>query len=153
MANLFSRLTSIHGRRIAMSATGAIVDKNGYGAVMADSSGVLQTQIKSYVEAVSSSGANMTAYGMSYVASGTATAQNFTISAPSSGLEKTIFSISSASTIILETSGATITFFTTGTSSSALTFSAGGGARGEAVLMRGLSATRWAVINKTTQVT
>ena len=149
---LFSRLTSIHGRRIAMSATGAIVDKNGFGAVMADASGVVQSAMKSVVEAISSSGAVLSAKGMSYLSSGTATARNFTISAPSSGQLKEIFSLSSASVITLETTATGIFFVSTGASSTSLTF---GGANvfGESVILRGLSSTRWAVLNKTAQVT
>lgn len=152
MANVYTNLTSPHGRRLAMSATGAIVDKNGYGAVMADSSGVLQTPIKSYVEAISSSAAVLSASGLSYFSSGTATAQNFTIGAPSSGLEKEIFSLSSASTITLETTATGIFFVSTGASSTALTFS-GTNNFGQTVTLRGLSATRWAVRSKTSQIT
>ena len=153
MANLFTRLTGINGRRIGMNSTGAIVDKNGFGAVMMDSSGVLQNVVKSAVELISSSGAVLAAHGMSYFSSGTATSRNFTISAPSSGLEKIIFSLSSATTILLETTATGIFFFTTNGSATAMTFSAGGGALGERVHMMGLSATRWALINKTAQVT
>ena len=149
---LFTRLTSIHGRRIAMNATGAIVDKNGYGALMVDASGVLQMVVKSAVELISSSGAVLAAHGMSYFSSGTATSRNFTIAAPSSGLEKFIFSLSSASTILLETTATGIFFYTTGASSTAMTFSAAD-SRGERVHMMGLSATRWALISKTAQVT
>ena len=150
---LFTRLTGIHGRRIAMSSTGAIVDKNGYGALMVDASGVLQMVVKSAVELVSSSGALLAAHGMSYFSSGTATSRNFTIAAPSSGLEKFIFSLSSASTILLETTATGIFFLTTNGSATAMTFSAGGGSLGERVHMIGLSGTRWAFLSKTAQVT
>lgn len=149
----FTRLTSIHGRRIAMSSTGAIVDKNGFGAVMADSSGVLQTPIRSYTEAISSSGASLSATGVSYFSSGTATAQNFTLVAPSSGQFKEIISFSSATTITLETTGSTITFVSTGTSSSALTFSGASGQFGQTVRLRGVSNSRWVVLGKTSQIT
>lgn len=152
MANVFSNLTGIHGRRIAMSATGAIVDKNGYGAVMADSSGVLQTIVKSYSELISSSAATLTAYGISFLSSGTATERNFTISAPSSGQSKEIFSFSSATTITIETTGSTITFVTTGTSSSAITFSGASGQFGQTISLKGYSSTRWTVLAKTSQV-
>ena len=153
MANLFTRLTSIHGRRIAMSATGAIVDKSGYGAVVTDSSGVLQTIIKSAVEYISSSGAALVAYGMSVFSSATSTSRNFTIVAPSSGQEKFIFSLSSATTMVLETTTTGIFFVSTGASSTALTFSAANGSLGETVYLMGLSSTRWAVLRKTGQVT
>lgn len=152
MANLFSRLTSINGRRIAMSATGAIVDKNGWGAVMADSSGVLQTPVKTYVEAISSSGSVLSATGLSYLSAGTATSQNFTIAAPSSGLSKEIFSLSSASTILIETTATGIFFVTTGASSTAMTFS-GTNNYGQTITLRGLSSTRWASLHKTSQIT
>ena len=136
-----------------MSATGAIVDKNGYGAVMADSSGVLQTIIKSAVEYISSSAAVLVAYGMSVFSSATSTSRNFTISAPSSGQEKFIFSLSSATTMVLETTATGIFFVSTGSSSTALTYSAANGSLGEVVHMVGLNSTRWAVIRKTGQVT
>lgn len=151
-AKLFSRLTSIHGRRIAMSATGAIVDKNGFGAVMADASGVLQSAFKSAVEQVSSSAAVLAGVGMSYLSSGTATARNFTLAAPSSGQLKEIFSLSSASAITIETTATGIFFVSTGASSTALTFS-GSNVFGESVTLRGLSSTRWAILQKTAQVT
>ena len=153
MANLFTRLTGIHGRRIAMNATGAIVDKNGFGALMVDSSGVLQMVVKSAVELISSSGAVLVAHGLSYFSSATSTSRNFTIAAPSSGLEKFIFSLSSASTILLETTATGIFFYSTGASSTAMTFSLVGGAYGETVHMIGLSATRWAVVRKSGAVT
>lgn len=149
---LFDRLTSIHGRRIAMSATGAIVDKNGFGAVVADASGVVQSAMKSVVELISSSAAVLAAKGMSYLSSGTATARNFTISAPSSGQYKEIFSLASASAIVIESTAATITFVSTGTSSSALTYS-GANLFGASIQLRGLSATRWAVLNKSPTIT
>ena len=135
-----------------MNSTGAIVDKNGFGAVMADSSGVLQTIIKSYSETISSSGAVLAAYGLSIFSSGTATDRSFTISAPSSGAGKELFSLSSASTILIETTATGIFFVSTGASSTAITFS-GANMFGETVTLRGLSATRWAVLSKTSKVT
>ena len=136
-----------------MNATGAIVDKNGFGALMVDSSGVLQMVVKSAVELISSSGAVMVAHGLSYFSSGTATSRNFTIAAPSSGLEKFIFSLSSATTILVETTATGIFFYSTAASSTAMTFSIGGGAYGERLHMMGLSATRWAILGKSPAVT
>ncbi len=153
MANLFTRLTGINGRRIAMSATGAIVDKNGFAAVMMDSSGVLQNITKSAVESISSSGAALVAYGVSYLSSGSATSQNFTLAAPSSGQFKEIFSLSSATTILIETTATGIFFVSTGASSTAITFAGAAGQFGQAIQLRGLSSTRWAVSNKTVQIT
>ena len=136
-----------------MSATGAIVDKNGFGAVMADSSGVLQSVIKTFSELISSSAAVLAAKGLSIFSSATATDRNFTISAPSSGQEKEIFSLSSATRILLETTATGIFFVSTGASSTALTFSLAGGVFGETVALKGLSSTRWAVMRKTAAVT
>ena len=152
-AKIFSRLTSIHGRRIAMSATGAMVDKNGFGAVVADASGVLQSAFKSALELISSSGAVLGAVGLSVLSSATAAGRNFTIAAPSSGQGKEIFSLSSATTIIIETTAASILFVTPAASSSKITFDKTAGVFGESVLLRGLSSTRWAVLNKTGAVT
>lgn len=151
MANIFSNLTSIHARRLALSSTGAIVDRNGYGAVIADSSGVLQTQIKTYSEMISSSGAVLAGYGMSILSSGTATDRSFTISTPSSGQGKEIFSLSSASTITLETTATGVYFVymnaSAGVSSTKITFEGELGVFGQATLLRGLSSTRWAVLH------
>lgn len=153
MANLFTRLTGINGRRIAMSATGAIVDKNGYGAVMADSSGVRQTAFKDPVETISSSGSVLSASGLSIIASNTASALGFTIGSPSSGQLKEIFSMASATTLVVETSGSGIFFVSTGASSSALTFSGASGQYGQTTTLRGISSSRWAVLIKTGQIT
>ena len=152
MANIFDNLTSIHGRRMAMSSSGAIVDREGYGALMADSSGVLQSLFKRAVAIVSSSAAVLTGVGMSFLSSGTATSRTFTLSAPSSGQEKTIFSLSSASVITLETTATGIHFISTGAASTALTFG-GPNAYGTSITLMGLSNTRWAVINKSPEWT
>lgn len=150
---VFDRLTGIHGRRVAMSATGAIVDKNGFGAIMADASGVVQNPLKLRVELISSSGAELVGYGVSYLSSATDADRNFTLKAPSSGAQKEIFSLSSATTITLETTATGIFFVSTGASSTAIVFSGSGGVFGESIVLRGLSSTRWAVLNKTGQVT
>lgn len=150
---IFTRLTGIHGRRIAMSATGAIVDKNGYGAVMADASGVLQTIIKTFVELISSSGSTLAARGLSVFSSATATAREFTILAPSSGQQKEVFSLSSATTITLDTTATGIFFVTTGASSTRVTFSLAGGVFGETMTITGFSSTRWLVTRKTAAIT
>ena len=153
MSNLFTRLTGINGRRIAMSATGAIVDKNGYAAFMVDASGVAQMVLKSAVEYISSSGAALVGYGMSVISSGTAASQNFTLAAPSSGAEKEIFSLSSATTILLETTATGIFFVSTGALSTAITFSGAAGQFGQSIVLRGISSARWAVKSKTAQIT
>ena len=152
MAVIFDRLTDIHGRRISMSATGAIVDREGFGAVMADASGVLQSVFKSAVETVSSSAAVLSGVGMSVLSSGSATSRTFTLPAPSSGQEKEIFSVSSASVITLETTATGIHFISTNASSTALTFG-GATAYGSSIKLRGLSATRWSVLSKSPQWT
>lgn len=146
---VFDRLTSIHGRRIAMSATGAIVDKEGYGALMVDASGVVQGIMKSAVELISSSAAVLVGVGMSYLSSASASSRNFSISIPSSGQKKEIYSLSSASVMLLETTSSDVKFTSTAGLSTALTFGGVTG-YGSSITLRGLSATRWAVINKST---
>lgn len=152
MAVIFTRLSSIHGRRIAMSATGAIVDGQGYGAVMADASGVLQTRIRSYADLVSSSAAAIVAYGLTCISSVTSSALNFTLAAPTSGMGKEIFSLSSASTITIETTSSDIKFQSTAGGSSKLTISAGGGCFGQRVVLRAFTTSRWLALSQTAGV-
>lgn len=152
MPNIHTNLTSIHGRRIAMSATGAIVDREGYGAGMIDSSGVRISPFRSFSEAVSSSGAVLQSSGISYVASGTATAIGLYLYAPSSGQDKEVFCLASASVVTLDTSATGIYFTSTAGDSTRLTFSAGGGVKGQRVILRGLSTSRWAVLSQTAGV-
>lgn len=160
----YDRRTSIHGRRLALSSTNAIVDGNGYGAVMKNSTGAIQSSSSSLtfagsitasenfisgVETVSSSGATISPIvAVSVLSSATATSRNFSVGTPVAGHLKEILSVSSATTILLESTVASILFVTTGTSSSALTFSLAGGSFGQAILLRGISATRWVVVNK-----
>lgn len=164
----YDRRTSIHGRRLALSSTNAIVDGNGYGALMKNSTGAIQSSSSaltfagtitasenfiSGVETASSSGARLSPIiTTSLLSSATAESRNFTIGTPVAGHLKEILSVSSATTIVLETTAATIFFVTTGASSTKLTFSLAGGVFGETVLLRGISATRWFVVNKTVAV-
>lgn len=153
MAYIFTNLTSIHGRRIAVSATGAIVDREGYAAGMIDASGVRVTAAKSFSEMVSSSGSVLQSSGVSVLSSGTATSVNLNLYAPSSGQDKEVFSLASATTVILETSATGIYFTSTAGDSTRLTFSGSGGTKGECVILRGLTASRWLVLQKTGGVT
>lgn len=152
MPNIFSGFSSIHGRRVVISSSGAICDREGYAAGMIDSSGVRQTPAKSYVEAISSSGAVLASSGLSYFSSATSTARNFNLYGPSSGQDKELFSLSSATTMVVETSVSGVYFVTTGAESTALTFSAATGTKGERVILRGLSSSRWAILSKTAGV-
>lgn len=160
----YDRRTSIHGRRLALNSTGAIVDFNGYGALMKNSTGAIQSSSSALtyagslavddgftqgVQTASSSGTTFSAFGLSILSSATATDRNFTMPTPVAGRFKEIVSASSATTIVIETTVASITFVTTGTSSTKLTLSLAGGVFGAAIELRGMSATRWAVLNKT----
>jgi len=148
---IFDRLTDIHGRRISMSATGAIVDREGFGALMVDSCGVVQGLLKTNIEKISSSSAVLSVKGLSYIQT-TSTVQNYTIPAPSSGQEKEIFVLTSASSITIETTSSDINFLTTGNTSSAISI-AGANVIGESIKLTAISNTRWAVLSKTNQVT
>lgn len=145
----FTRLTSIFGRRLALSSSGGLVNSASHAFVSRDATGTLQDTLRSYVETISSSGAQMVNRGLSILSSASATARAVLIAAPLAGLEKVIYSVSSASVITISGSATTTIFQTSGAGTTVMTITAGGGATGEGVRLIGLSTTRWGMLGKT----
>lgn len=163
-------LTSVHGRRLGLSASGGLLASQTSSTGVThfaeiSSAGVFNSSItsfgstigeltvksyKSIVETVSSTLASMVNYGLSIVSTGSSNGTVLSLSgAPEAGLIKEIFSDTSASTITIDTTAAGITFQTSmGSASSAIVWDKAGGSRGKSITLMGLSATRWAVMNK-----
>lgn len=143
--------TSLHGRRLGLTATGGII-ANEVGstapsiAIMGTTDRIVNT-FKTAVETVSSSAATMINYGLTVISSDVANASVLILSAPVAGVEKQIYGDSSASSITLNTTAASITF---GASvlSSAFVFDNAGGVRGTSLVLKGISATRWALLGR-----
>ena len=164
-------LTSIHGKRLGLSATGGLLFQPTTSTGMShaaeiSSAGVFNSSIssfnstiteliaakyKSVVDTISSSAATMLNYGISIIASDVIEGSALTLPAPEAGLHKTIwFDTSSSGAITVETTAATILFESTYQStSSAITMGFAGGLRGASIELFGQSTTRWSVIRKT----
>ena len=161
-------LTSLHGRKIGLSATGGVLIAPTSSTGMShlaeiSSAGVFNSSItgfgstitemtvakqKSVVDTISSSAATLLNYGLSVISSDVINVSVLVLPAPETGLHKQIWGDSSASTVTLTSTAASITFDTT-VGSSVLVFDKAGGIRGSQINLRGLSATRWAVLART----
>lgn len=168
--SLTTILTSLHGRKMGLTSSGGVLiaptSSTGFSHLAEISSaGVFNSSISSFnstitemevqkqkaaFETISSSAATLTNYGVSVISSDVINVSVLKISAPESGLFKTVWGQTSASTISFNTTADTILFDTTfGASSSALVWDRAGGQRGAILRLFGLSATRWAVLDKT----
>jgi hypothetical protein len=148
---MFTMRTSIHGRRLGLSSTGGLLASAGestaqVAAAQMWGSGMLET-------IASTGGATLLNYGVSVIAT-TATAATFLLGAPVAGLSKEIYIVSS---------GSALTFG--GTSTSQVFSKIGGGTAGsttltltdanlagQALVLRGLSATKWGLMNGSTVI-
>lgn len=166
--SLNTMLTSIHGRRLGLSSSGGVLvqptSSTGVSHLMEISSaGVVNSSItnfgstitemtvakrKSVIDVISSSAATLLNYGVSQISSDVINVSVLTLPAPETGLHKEIFGDSSASTVTFNTTATTI-YFGTSVDSSALVFDKAGGIRGSQIILRGMSATRWAVLART----
>lgn len=159
--SLNKALVSIHGRRLGITSSGGLISRPSTAPGTANhfaeisSAGVMNStittmtvqELKSYVETISSSAATMVNHGLSVISSDVINVSVLTLAAPAAGVEKMIYGDSSASTITLNTTSSDITF---GASvlSSALVFDNAGGVRGTSVLLKGISASRWAFFGR-----
>src|SRR3990167_941297 len=143
----FRMVTSLHGRRLGLSSTGGIIqaiNSTGRGSTTFDMAA--QMWGNSMLATHSSSLATLRNNGVNLISSATAASYAFTVAAPAIGVYTEILSASSATTITLDTSATTITFATTGNAvTTGLTIALAstlGGCVGQALVLRGLSATR-----------
>lgn len=157
--------TSVHGKRFGLTSTGGVLTKpttsTGYSHLAEISSaGVFNSSISSFnstvtdlpvaklktvVETATASAATLTPYGLSIISSDVINGSVLKLGAPEIGILKEIFCDSSASTVSINTT-ATANVFGTSVDSTALVLDDAGGIRGKTVALRGLSATRWAII-------
>lgn len=144
-------LTSIHGRRLGLSATGALLmqqrDSTGMSrAVTVSSANIREETIAESVLTCSGSAVVITNSGFTHVTSDmSVNGAALTVSAPAAGVLKEIFLDSSASTVSLGSTAAGITFGAS-VGSSVRVMDAAGGVRGTSIVLRGLSTTRWAIL-------
>ena len=156
---------SLHGKQVGLTSSGGLIfeptTSSGYNhAAEISSAGVFNSsvsafgstvgeitiqKVKTVVETVSSSAATMVGYGMSIISSDVINVSVLKLSAPETGMLKEIFCDSSASTVSLNTTSSDITFATS-VGSSVLALDDAGGIRGKTLTLRGLSATRWAIV-------
>lgn len=163
-------LVSLHGRKMGQTSSGGIVIQPTTSTGMShlaeiSSAGVFNSSISSFnstitemevakqknvFETISSSAATLVNYGVSVISSDVINVSVLKVPAPEAGMLKTIWGQTSASTITFNTTADTILFDATfGASSSALVWDRAGGQRGAIIRLLGLSATRWAVLDKT----
>lgn len=158
--SLVTILTSLHGRRFGLSSSGGVLvqpttstgvthlaEISSAGVVNSSITEMTVQLLKSFVETISSSAATMVGHGLSVISSDVINVSVLTLSAPTAGVNKFIYGDSSASTVTLNTTATTITF---GASvlSSALVFDNAGGIRGTGLILKGISATRWAFFGR-----
>jgi hypothetical protein len=148
----FSLQVSKHGRRLGLSTTGGIVSDVG-------STGKSSTAIVNSAQmwgdgmTVSrSSGATLDNCGLNVLTSSTLAAMSFNLNAPVKGVTAEIISETSSTTITIETASSLVTFRSSAgaAASTALTLSGASGLAGAAVVLRGLSTTKWQVLSKNT---
>jgi len=166
---------SVVGNQFGLNSTGALVDKNGYGALMKNSTGAIQSSSSALsfagtlvvdeafspkFEVASSSGATVSAYGITIISSGTAAALNLVMADPSTvpSLKHVFAGACSATTVLLKTtSTATVFMSTQDVGATGLQFEVAGGVMGESVVLHGITVAsgspRWAVLYRTGGVT
>jgi len=166
----YNRLTSIHGRRLALSSTGAIVDKNGYGSLMKDSTGGIKSSstalsfngvfsvagntLDANASVAASVGSTFTNYGRQLLATASATAMTaHEISAPVAGIEKEINIRTSGSEFTLGGTATSIIFQPAAVGAGSSMFVSGATVAGRTIRLRGISTTEWAVIGSTVGIT
>jgi hypothetical protein len=148
-------LTSLHGRRFGLTSTGGLgANETGSTglviALMKSTADIVQGAYGSTVETAAVVATTMINYGMSVLSTATATAATYTLAAPVKGVEKQIYAACSASEITIQGTATSILFGSTG--GDKLFFSAASN-QSNAVMLKGISSTRWAVLARPTAVT
>ncbi len=151
----FTRRKSLWGRQLAFSSSGYLIGSTEgstdftFGYMARDSTGAVLGPHYERLTAASSSGATLVSEGVAILSSATATSRSFTVPTPVVGIGLEILSHASATTILFESTAATIvfngsTFLSTGSSALTIaTASTDGGNYGATVCLRGVSTTQW----------
>ncbi len=161
-------LKSVVGHRLGLSASGGLLFKpttsTGVShAAELSSAGKFNSSIdgasaigqwgssltgyKGFIEKVSATNVKMVNYGLSHVTSDVINGATLLIAAPEAGIHKEIYFDSSASTMSIGTTAAGISFGAS-VESSVHNVEAAGGVMGTSLTMRGLSATKWALLGR-----
>lgn len=145
----FVMQVSKHGRRLGLSSSGGIVSDVG-------STGRSSTAIVSAAQMwgpgmlkARSSGATLDNAGLNVISSSTLASMSLTLTAPVAGITTEIISEASSTTITIETGSASVVFNTSAgaADSTALTLTGAAGLKGAALVLRGLSTTKWQVLS------
>lgn len=150
---MFTSRTSIHGRNMAISATGGFItarDSTGGGSTAFDMAA--QMWGKAMVETVSSAGASISNVGLTIVSTDSTSGASFTVTVPVIGVSKEIHFETSATAHTFNTTGTNILFGTSASVASTLgstTLSISSSAAGISgtIVLRGLSATKWQIVS------
>lgn len=155
----FTMLKSVVGRRLGLSSTGGILAASestalDSAAVMRDSTGaVISPHYERVANTTSTGGATLSAEGV-HTINTSATAATFLIAAPVAGKLKEIYIVSSASALTFGgTSTAQVFMKIAGTSAGSTTLTlTDADLAGQALILRGLSATQWGVVSGSTVI-
>ena len=147
---------SIWGRKLGISTTGGII--SAVGATGRDSTDFDMTAqmwgVGMIATVTSTIASTLTNYGLVSLTSGSATAiTGFDVAAPVAGLMKEIHIATSASEISFNGTSTAILFGPTAEGGGSTLFLSAANLAGTTIILRGLSATQWAVIGDRTTVT
>ena len=154
----FRMLTSLYGRRIGLSSTGGL--GSGYtstGGQYASTAGQLgaiaQLWGDSMVTTTSATGVTLSNNGVA-ILNTTSTAGTYLVSAPVVGVSKEIYIISSASALTFGGTSTSQVFMKigAGTAGSTTVTLTDANLAGQVLLLRGLSATQWGIVNGSTVI-
>lgn len=151
---------SIYGRTLGYTSTGGIVSQAGSSGLSATSTsaGVPTMAMQMWGDAMiatttSTGGATIPNFGQTLINT-SATAATFLIAAPVAGVSKEIWVISSASALTFGGTSTSQTFMkVAGTSAGSTTVTlTDADLSGQLLLLRGLSATKWGIVNGSTVI-
>lgn len=152
------RQVSIHGRRVGLTSTGALYLQDAAGniqaAVVESTAGVINANIPATVSSTVAS--TLTNHGITLLSSASATAITMEITAPVAGVTKTIIIDTSSSELSLGGTATSILFQSTvaGAAGSTLFYAAAAPLAGKsAIVLKGVSATQYAVAGSTANIT
>jgi hypothetical protein len=146
-------LTSIHGRRLGVNSSGAILaEHNGVmSAAVTETSAGLKSDAAA--QSAIATGSTFTNFGRQAISSGTATAQSLEIAAPVAGIEKEILIGTSASELTLGGTATAVIFKPAIAGAGSSVFMSAVNLAGSVIKLRGVSTTQWSVIGSTTAMT
>lgn len=156
---MFKMLTSIYGRRLGISSSGGLVSHTGStGGGSTAFVTAAQMWGTGMVETISAAGATINNAGLTYISSdSTAGTTPYILQAPVAGLSKEIFITTTATALAINTNATTVFISSTlaelaAGGSTTLTISGPATGIGGSIVLRGISATQWAIMSHTAAV-